>query len=194
MFFNFSGPQCPYWVFQHQSLVFSSPAGSWTRVSTLKGSRREPFAYGTKSSLSSELIVRISYRQFLLSVAVYAGIEPAISCVTGRRNSRYSNTPNKQTSFQTERPILDLNVRTYPRVSFRARNSQGLRSYGKDRNWTCKTRYEWQIYSLRSPPHCSTFPKSNHTIKNQYSLLQFVSWWPCSSHIYNLVSSNVTIK
>lgn len=60
---------------------------------------------------------------------VYAGVEPAVSCVTGRRNSRYSNTPNKQTTFQTERPILDLNVRTYPRVSFRARNSQGLKSY-----------------------------------------------------------------
>ena len=64
-----------------------------------------------------------------MSFTVYAGIEPAISCVTGRRNSRYSNTPNKQTTFQTERPILDLNVRTYPRVSFRARNSRGLRSY-----------------------------------------------------------------
>lgn len=61
--------------------------------------------------------------------AVYAGVEPAVSCVTGRRNNRYSNTPNKQTTFQTERPILDLNVRTYPRVSFRARNSQGLKSY-----------------------------------------------------------------
>lgn len=68
-------------------------------------------------------------RNNLCLLAVYAGIEPAISCVTGRRNSRYSNTPNKQTTFQTERPILDLNVRTYPRVSFRARNSRGLRSY-----------------------------------------------------------------
>lgn len=68
-------------------------------------------------------------RNNLCLLAVYAGIEPAISCVTGRRNSRYSNTPNKQTTFQTERPILNLNVRTYPRVSFRARNSRGLRSY-----------------------------------------------------------------
>lgn len=74
-------------------------------------------------------VLRRQHRNNLCLLAVYAGVEPAISCVTGRRNSRYSNTPNKQTAFQTERPILDLNVRTYPRVSFRARNSQGLRSY-----------------------------------------------------------------